>query len=94
MPSQPYIEKVMLPRPLFFGNVLPPRIMDEATLAASSQRTDKGHRSMESTSDTGDEKDDSSSTGSKPSVSSFGGGWKASTRTNHCSMLSQFGGCH
>lgn len=73
VPSQPYIEKVMLPRPLFFGNVLPPRIMDQATLAASSQRTGKGHRSMESTSDTGDEKDDSSSTGSKPSVSSFGG---------------------
>lgn len=34
VPSHPYMEKVMLPRPLFFGNVLPPSIVAEAERAA------------------------------------------------------------
>ena len=34
VPSYPYIEKVMLPRPLFFGHTLPPRVMKEAEKAA------------------------------------------------------------
>ena len=34
VPSHPYIEKVMLPRPLFFGHKLPPRIIEEAELVA------------------------------------------------------------
>jgi len=35
IPQQPYVEKVMLPRPLFFGHLLPPRIIEEAVHAAS-----------------------------------------------------------
>jgi len=68
VPPQPYIEKVMLPRPLFFGNVLPPRITDEAKRLSSSHKAD-----------TGDDQDDNSSNsskGSKLSMSSFGGGGK------------------
>ena len=34
VPSYPYIEKVMLPRPLFFGHTLPPRVIQEAEKAA------------------------------------------------------------
>jgi hypothetical protein len=36
VPSHPYIEKIMLPRPLFFGNRLPPRIIEEAEQAAKT----------------------------------------------------------
>lgn len=40
VPSQPYIEKVMLPRPLFFGHKLPPRIIEEAEQAAKMYAND------------------------------------------------------
>lgn len=78
VPAQPYVEKVMLPRPLFFGNVLPPRITEEAKHAASSFEAGKGHRhrQSDSTSDTGDDHDDDSSKGShtsRLSMASFGG---------------------
>ena len=76
VPAQPYVEKVMLPRPLFFGNVLPPRITEEAKLAASSYELDKSLRLTDSISDTGDEQDDDSSKGSRLSMSSFGGAGK------------------
>ena len=75
VPAQPYVEKVMLPRPLFFGNVLPPRITEEAKHAASLYEVGKGHCPTD-TSDTGDDQDDNSSAsskGSRLSMSSFGG---------------------
>ena len=75
VPSQPYVEKVMLPRPLFFGNVLPPRITEEAKRAASAMSSQK----VDITSDTGDDQDDNSvnSKGSnKLSMFNFGGGGK------------------
>jgi len=73
LPPQPYIEKVMLPRPLFFGHVLPPRITEEAKRLSSTHKA--GNR--DSTTDTGDDHDDNSShssKGSKLSMSSIGGG--------------------
>jgi hypothetical protein len=36
LPVHPFMEKVLLPRPLFFGHVLPPRIVAEAERAASA----------------------------------------------------------
>ncbi len=36
LPVHPFMEKVLLPRPLFFGHVIPPRIVAEAERAASA----------------------------------------------------------
>lgn len=47
VPSYPYIEKVLLPRPLFFGHQLPPRVIEEAKQAAklyvNEPKADKQH---------------------------------------------------
>ena len=72
VPPHPYIEKVMLPRPLFFGNVLPPRITEEAKHAVALYQ--EGLPQTDSKSETGDDDSSSvSSKGSKLSLSSFGG---------------------
>jgi len=41
VPQHPYSERVLMPRPLFFVNVLPPRIIEEARLASMESHDSK-----------------------------------------------------
>jgi hypothetical protein len=49
IPTQPFMEKVYLPRPLFFGHVVPPRIIAEAECAASEYPITAADASEETT---------------------------------------------
>ena len=65
LPMHPYMEKVLLPRPLFFGHVLPPRIVAEAERAASAYAT----TTTTTTTAAVDSLDDTTTTANAPSSS-------------------------
>ncbi|KAL7554277.1 hypothetical protein ACHAWF_017721 [Thalassiosira exigua] len=84
VPQHAFIEKVMLPRPLFFGHSLPPRVVEEAERAASMHAADiaelETKEAAAETPNNADAEADDSSVVSKSSVSSvsssFGAGGK------------------
>lgn len=81
VPSHPYVEKVMLPRPLFFGHTLPPRILEEAKLAAkiylnkedggSSSRREWLEKDAESSLDSAIHESEEDSIFTKSSISTY-----------------------
>lgn len=83
IPVQPFMEKVMLPRPLFFGYKLPPRVAVEAEQAAAQYAIDlieSGNReesiALDSQADNEEPTTDDSSVISSRSLSSLAAGGK------------------
>jgi hypothetical protein len=75
IPHQPYVEKVLMPRPLFFGHVLPPRITQEAERAALMHTADcdAGGRERTHTGDSDHKETSSAAPSSTESMSNADG---------------------
>ena len=96
IPQHPYMEKVMLPRPLFFGHKLPVRVMKEADRAASLYATTVNDTELENVRenqpdsiphvDTESTAGDDGSVVSRSSISSFGasGGKRFESNVPRC----------